>query len=165
MSSIMRRRSGLMGAWLMGAPGLEVRLPRSSSQDAGRSRARVAKAASISPIVEALSIRICIPMARAAPETSRNVASAFGPLAGYRDCGVPPIPRVHFILGRCVGGLKGAVIALQAPGSQTGQQRRPRSSVVGLTTTCVSARLSHPHVQRVTTHGWRLSAAQRFPPL
>src|SRR5271154_3041378 len=32
----MRRRSGLMGAWLMGAPGLEVRLltPRSSSRDA-----------------------------------------------------------------------------------------------------------------------------------
>src|SRR6476646_7757797 len=36
MSSIMRRRSGLMGAWLMGTPGLEVRLltPRSSSRDA-----------------------------------------------------------------------------------------------------------------------------------
>ena len=35
----MRRRSGLMGAWLMGAPGLEVRLltPRSSSQDASHS--------------------------------------------------------------------------------------------------------------------------------
>src|SRR5215468_6691996 len=38
MSSIMRRRSGLMGAWLMGAPGLEVRLltPRSSSRNASR---------------------------------------------------------------------------------------------------------------------------------
>src|SRR6202007_1179821 len=39
MSSIMRRRSGLMGAWLMGAPGLEVRFltPRSSNQDASHS--------------------------------------------------------------------------------------------------------------------------------
>src|ERR1700756_2033262 len=33
------RRSGLMGAWLMGAPGLEVRFltPRSSNQDASHS--------------------------------------------------------------------------------------------------------------------------------
>src|ERR1700688_2236677 len=36
MSSIMRRRSGLMGAWLMGAPGLEVRLLNPSILKPGR---------------------------------------------------------------------------------------------------------------------------------
>src|ERR1700691_559460 len=36
MSSIMRRRSGLMGAWLMGAPGLEVRFANPSILKPGR---------------------------------------------------------------------------------------------------------------------------------
>ena len=48
----------------------------------GRSRARVAKAASISRLVLALRTWICSPMARAAASTSRNVVSVFAALAG-----------------------------------------------------------------------------------
>ena len=55
---------------------------RATKRASGRSRARVAKAASISRIVVALRIWICSPMARAASCTSRNVVSALGALAG-----------------------------------------------------------------------------------
>src|SRR5262245_13968305 len=48
----------------------------------GRSRARVAKAASISPIVAALNIWICSPIVIAASCTSRIVGSAVAVLVG-----------------------------------------------------------------------------------
>ena len=48
----------------------------------GRSRTKVAKAASISRLVLALRTWICSPMARAADSTSLNVVSVLAALAG-----------------------------------------------------------------------------------
>jgi hypothetical protein len=60
-------------------------------QIAGRSRARLAKAASISPIVLALRvIWICSPMVGAACCTSRNGALADEALAGLRSKAIRP---------------------------------------------------------------------------
>ena len=62
---------------------LHDRHPSAATKRAsGRSRARVAKAASNSPIVLALRLRICSPIVEAACCTSRKVFSALEALAG-----------------------------------------------------------------------------------
>src|SRR6266699_1076407 len=53
-----------------------------TNRASGRSRTKVAKAASISRLVLALKIWICSPMARAAASTSLKVVSEFATLAG-----------------------------------------------------------------------------------
>ena len=62
-------------------PAVEKRVAP-TKRASGRSRTKVAKAASISRLVLALRTWICSPMARAAASTSLNVVSAFAALAG-----------------------------------------------------------------------------------
>src|SRR5262245_60705726 len=65
-----------------------------TNKASGRSRANVAKAASIAPLVSALRIRISHPRARAAGSTSRNIVSVFVVSAGLTITAIRATPGI-----------------------------------------------------------------------